>query len=87
MTNQPTGAFGNQAMVSMLIVPTPDPKKQAIFRHPANVPPEPFMKGDGGTNYLCGECGMTLLERISGAQVSNIVFQCPRCKKYNATRT
>jgi len=82
-----TGSFGGQATVAMFVVPTPDPKKQAIFQHPENVPIQPFFKGSGGTDYVCGECGLTLLQRMNGAQVSNIVFQCPRCEKYNATRT
>lgn len=47
----------------------------------------PLISDDGDINLLCGECGFYLAENATGGQMHNVVFQCPRCKRFNETRT
>jgi len=43
----------------------------------------PFIRGNGKTTYICGNCKTALLENIYPHQVRNIVFKCPKCGSYN----
>lgn len=44
---------------------------------------EPFIKGSGNIDYLCGLCGHLLVKSVNAGQVRNIVYECPNCGVYN----
>lgn len=43
----------------------------------------PLIRGEGQTNYLCGNCGVTLVEAVREGQLRALYLVCPRCGKYN----
>jgi len=64
--------------VKLTLIPEPD-QGTAVFRGRIT----PFMRGEGDTDYLCGECGEILVESAVAGGMTGI-FRCPRCGKYNA---
>lgn len=74
--------------VVLVVIAEPDPEERSIIAPPIPVPSplKPFLIGDGDINLLCGECGFQLAEGLSAGQVAGVVFQCPRCMKYNDSR-
>lgn len=44
---------------------------------------QPFFKGEGDDNYLCGTCTNVICQNVNRGQVKNIVFVCPKCESYN----
>jgi len=42
-----------------------------------------FFKGEGNLNYVCGNCGTCLAERVWKLSCSNIIVQCPTCGLYS----
>ncbi len=50
------------------------------------LPFAPAMRGNGGTNIVCGACGTVLIERVQPyITIRNIVIRCPNCKQCNDT--
>lgn len=47
---------------------------------PKNVP---AFTGEGDVNYICGNCGALIAEKISRGQITNAVVLCPQCGQYN----
>lgn len=43
----------------------------------------PAFKGEGDVDYVCGNCGAVLAEKLREGQIENIVIHCPKCGKYN----
>ena len=43
----------------------------------------PAFKGEGDSDYICGNCGAILAEKIRQGQIKNIVMYCPKCGQYN----
>jgi len=43
----------------------------------------PAIKGQGDTDFLCGNCERILVEGIYEGQIRNIVIRCPICRFYN----
>jgi len=43
----------------------------------------PAFKGEGDSDYICGNCGAILAEKIRRGQIKNIVVRCPKCGQYN----
>jgi len=43
----------------------------------------PKLIGQGNINYVCGTCGVTLVECAWKQSLSNIVVRCPSCQSYN----
>jgi predicted RNA-binding Zn-ribbon protein involved in translation (DUF1610 family) len=41
------------------------------------------IKGEGDTNYVCGNCGKVLIEAVNKGQTKSIVIKCPVCGEYN----
>jgi predicted RNA-binding Zn-ribbon protein involved in translation (DUF1610 family) len=41
------------------------------------------VKGSGKTDWVCDQCGATLVERCGPQQVQNMVFLCNGCGAYN----
>lgn len=69
--------------VVLMVVTNPDPTQQSVVSTEGL---HPVIMGEGGTNFLCGECGFTVAEAIPGAALQGFVLQCPRCNAYNQTR-
>lgn len=65
----------------MVVMNNPDPKTQSILN--LSFVGAAF-KGDGDTNFNCGSCGTTLLEKVGKSQFSNIIIRCGKCQTYNA---
>lgn len=42
-----------------------------------------LIKGEGDTNYICGNCGKILYEKINKGQVTGMVVKCPVCGEFN----
>lgn len=43
----------------------------------------PAFKGEGDCDYICGNCGGILAEKMRREQIKNIVVHCPKCGQYN----
>lgn len=43
----------------------------------------PLMAGRGEHNYVCGNCGRILLQRVDYGQVSQMLIQCGGCDRLN----
>jgi len=43
----------------------------------------PVAVSSGNLNYLCGSCGVALIQGMVGDQFNNIVIRCPKCGKFN----
>lgn len=43
----------------------------------------PLFKGEGNTNYLCGQCGAILARYAWKFAISNVVVECPSCQSFN----
>jgi hypothetical protein len=43
----------------------------------------PVAVSSGDVNYLCGSCGVLLIQGMVGSQPNNIVIRCPKCGAYN----
>ena len=43
----------------------------------------PAIKGEGDTNYLCGNCKTKIVEKVHKRQIQNIVVRCCICGNYN----
>lgn len=60
---------------------------RSIFMKPDLADDEPFLLGEGDVDLLCGSCDLVLARSLDAGQVTNLVFQCPRCTRYSETRT
>ena len=65
----------------------PEEGTVTLFRKDQDLPEEkrlePFIKGKGIIDYVCGLCEHVLIEAIFRGQVEGIVFECPNCGAYN----
>jgi predicted RNA-binding Zn-ribbon protein involved in translation (DUF1610 family) len=44
---------------------------------------EPYVVGDGVLDFNCGSCGQAILRGLMPRQVTQAVYKCPKCGKYN----
>lgn len=65
--------------IRLPVIPKPAEGTRVVLEGDA----KPLAKGTGPLNYLCGNCGETLLEGIEKGEVTNIVLRCPYCGSYN----
>lgn len=43
---------------------------------------------DDGVDFVCAHCSTTLAKGLGSAQeISGVYFQCPKCRRWNRTRT
>ena len=61
------------------IVPEPPEKTRTVIESKVT----PAFKGEGDIDYICGNCGVVLAEKIRQGQIRNIVIHCPKCGQYN----
>jgi hypothetical protein len=66
----------------------PDPTTTTILVAPDDSDPDfLFVRGAGHVRLMCGGCSRALAQGLASAgDVSQIVFQCPGCQRYNRTR-
>ena len=43
----------------------------------------PAFRGEGDADYICGDCGALIAEKVRRGQIRNIVVRCPKCGQYN----
>jgi len=43
----------------------------------------PAFKGEGDVDYICGNCGALIAEKVRRGQIRNIVVHCLKCRHYN----
>lgn len=78
--------------IVLVVGPEPGPGEQyfgGLPRKPGE-PLKPLVVGDGSggdVNMLCGECGFQIVEGLHAGQLQSRVLECPRCLKWNRTRT
>ena len=65
--------------IKLNIVPKPAQGTRTLIESKIS----PAFKGEGETNYVCGNCGAVLAEKVRPGQIKNIVVLCPKCGKYN----
>jgi len=78
--------MNDQNTFKMTLLPS-RPITGTVFNHEHFEPEkrrlEPFVVGEGALYYTCGGCGHTLLSGIRPRQVTQAVYKCPKCGKYN----
>ena len=61
--------------------------KQSKIENRTVLQPSPeldaLIKGEGDTNYICGNCGKIIFEAINKGQITGIVVKCPVCGEFN----
>ena len=73
--------------VVLVVAENLDPSNETVIEFTPERP-VPFMSDGGDVNLLCGSCGFAICEKLTSAtQVQAMVIRCPRCGKYNRTRT
>lgn len=69
--------------IRLKIVPQPVEGMATVFTKGDSDNKDPFFKGDGSYKFSCGFCDHILVQGTEFNQFNGIIFQCPRCKKYN----
>ena len=68
---------------------TPDLKARIIAEPPAGTRAVidqkvlPVAVGGGDVNYLCGSCGVLLIQGMTAGRFNDLVIKCPRCNVFN----
>lgn len=69
--------------IKMKVIRKPKKGSRAILQLQDPTNPFPFFYGEGDTDYVCGNCGFTFCKNVEYGKITNIVFRCPKCNKYN----
>ena len=65
--------------MKLCIIPKPAEGSRTVIESKVN----PAFKGEGDSDYVCGNCETILAEKIRRGQIKNIVVRCPKCGQYN----
>jgi len=65
--------------IKLSIIPKPREGSRTVIESKVS----PVFKGEGDVNYICGNCGAILAEKVRQRQIRNIVVLCPKCGQYN----
>lgn len=65
--------------IALNIIPEPVEGSRAVIVSESI----PVFKGNGKVDYVCGNCGALIAEKIDYKQIVNVVVICPRCGQYN----
>jgi predicted RNA-binding Zn-ribbon protein involved in translation (DUF1610 family) len=68
--------------IRMKVIDKPEEGTATVFVK-RGVDLTPFFKGEGPVQFVCGKCKHILASKVEFAQVTNIVFKCPKCGEYN----
>jgi hypothetical protein len=61
------------------IIPEPAPGTRAVLDQKAL----PVAVSSGEVNFVCGSCGVVLIQGLVGNDFGNMVIRCPNCGKFN----
>lgn len=69
----------------MKIIRKPAKGSRTVFKTDNTEEDFVFFLADGNIDYVCGNpgCGKVLCKNVRPGQISNVVFRCPKCNKYN----
>ena len=79
---QPVGSIGSKPQTSgksAKIIPEPVAGTRTVIDQKTL----PVAVSSCNLNYLCGSCGVVLIQGMVGDQFNNIVIRCPKCGKFN----
>jgi len=65
--------------IKLKIIPKPPEGTRTVIE--SNV--SPAFKSEGNVDYICGNCGALIAEKVRRGQIRNIVVLCPKCGHYN----
>lgn len=65
--------------IKLTIISSPREGSRTVIKSKVS----PVFKGEGDMNYICGNCGAILAEKVRQGQIRNIVVHCPKCGRYN----
>ncbi len=65
--------------IKLNVIPKPREGSRTVIESKVS----PAFKGEADVDYLCGECGAILAEKVRRGQITNIVIHCPKCGQYN----
>jgi hypothetical protein len=71
--------------VKTRVIKKPDEGTRTVFLPSGKVLEgvDPFFKGKGIFDYLCGNCGYILGQGLDINKVKNIIVKCPNCEQYS----
>ena len=69
----------NTMEIKLNIIPRPREGSRAVIESKVS----PAFKGEGNVDYVCGNCGALIAEKVRRGQIRNIVVQCAKCEQYN----
>lgn len=70
------------SIIEMRAIPKPKEGTRTIFTTKNNKDDFVFIVGNGNNDYVCSICKKVICKNVDSGQVSNIVFQCPKCENY-----
>ena len=74
--------------IRLKIIPKPEDGTASIFTRGDSPNRDPFIVSqDGSYKFVCGFCEFVIATKIEFAQIRDIVFHCPKCKKYNISNS
>ena len=65
--------------IKLSIIPKPREGSRTVIESKVS----PVFKGEGDVDYLCGNCGTIVAEKVRRGQIRNMVVYCPKCGQYN----
>lgn len=65
--------------IKLSVIPKPREGSRTMIESKVS----PAFKGEADVDYICGECGAILAEKVRRGQIKNIVIHCPKCEQYN----
>jgi len=65
--------------IKLNVIPKPSEGTRTVIESKVS----PAFKGEGDSDYICGNCGAVLAEKIRRGQIKNIVIHCPKCGQYS----
>ncbi len=69
--------------LTLPIIAEPSPNTRTVIVWPVSDNPQPFLRGNGPADLLCGKCACKLAQGVGPGQLVNLVLQCPKCAAYN----
>lgn len=68
--------------IRMKVIPEQDDRRIEALDGTASHPV--VISGDGPHSFLCGSCGVVLVEGVRFGQVESVSFRCGACRSLNA---
>lgn len=65
--------------IKLKVVPKPGERTRTVIESKVS----PAFRDEGDFDYVCGNCGAVIAEKVRPGQIRNIVVHCPKCGQYN----